>query len=99
MSTIAVRQPHRIDPSLVEIGDDISVEHKAERGIITTLRGIVAKRVDSGQTRYMITSEGATLLAWEPGRTNKIKVTLFGRDAKPVETLFDDIEQVELRIA
>lgn len=99
MSTIPIKHPRRIDPSLVEIGDDISVEHKPDRGVTTILRGIVGKRVDNGQTRYLMTVEGATLIAWEPNRLNGYKVTLFGRDEPVQETLFDVRQMVEQRIA
>lgn len=99
MATIPITQPRRIDPSLVEVGDDISVEHKPDRGVTTTLRGIVGKRVDSGQTRYLMTTDGATILAWEPGRLNRYKVTLFGREEMPQEVLFDVRQLVEQRIA
>lgn len=99
MATLPIKQPRRIDPSLIEIGDDILIEHKTERGIATMLRGIVGKRVDSGKTRYLMTNEGATLLAWEPGKINKYKVILFGRDATPQATLFDDMAELSDRIA
>lgn len=98
MSPRPIKQPRRIDPSLVEIGDDVSVEHPEDRGVTTTLRGIVAKRVDHGDTRYLMTKEGATLMAWSP-KGNKIKVTLFARDDVPQVTLFEMPEEFKARIA
>jgi hypothetical protein len=97
-----IGRPRPIDPSLIEDGDDISVEHKANRGIVMTLRGVVAKRVDGGSTRYLMTAEGATLLAWEPGKKNAIKVTLYGREEPEQATMFDlptEIESIKERVA
>ena len=97
-----IGQPRLIAPSLVEEGDEISVEHKPDRGITTTLRGIVAKRVDSGDTRYMMTEEGATLLAWGPKENRKVKVTLISREEPDQATMFDlpeDIEDIRKRVA
>lgn len=95
MKTLPIGQPRFIDPSLLDIGDDISVEYPKDRGIATTLRGIIGKRVESGRSVYYTTNEGATLLAWEPGRANKIRVVLFGRAAEPQETLdlWDEINK------
>ena len=96
MGTIPVRQPRYIDPSVIEIGDDVAVEHTASKGVVTTVRGIVAKRIDSGSTRYYVTAEGGTLFSWEPGKRNGIKVTLFGRSEQPQETL-DWLDESRLR--
>ena len=83
-----IGQPRFIDPSLIEVGDEISVEHKPDRGVITTIRGVVGKRVDSGDTVYLITEEGATLLAWSAKRTNKYRVTLYAREEPENATIF-----------
>lgn len=99
MATFAIKQPRRIDPSLIEIGDDIAVEHKANRGLVVTQRGIVAKRIDHGSNRYLMTEEGATILAWEPGKNTGVKITLYGREEKPQETLFDNMDELRARIA
>lgn len=99
MATLPIKQPRRIDPSLLEVGDDISVEHPADRGMTVTIRGIIAKQMKSGQTRYFMTNEGATILAWEIGKKLRVKVTLFGRDATPQATLFDSMDEVRERIA
>lgn len=98
MSTVPIKQPRRIDPSLVEIGDDVSVEYKMENGIIKTLRGIVGKRVDTGKTRYLLTKEGATLYSWSPERKAQITITLYGRAEQPQTTLFE-IDEIRERIA
>jgi hypothetical protein len=99
MATFAIKQPRRIDPSLVEIGDDISITRKPERGVTTTLRGIVGKRIDVGATRYMMTDEGATLFAWEAMQTVGLTITLYGREEKPQSTLFELDPEIERRIA
>lgn len=95
---INYRQPQSIDPAVIEIGDDISVELPADRGVTTSLRGVVGKRVDHGSTRYLMTAEGATLLAWEAKRRNKgPKVTIYGREEHPQATLFDAPIDDEIR--
>lgn len=99
MGTKAIGQPRRIDPSLVEIGDDISVQLKSDRGIVTTLRGVVGKRLDHGKVRYLMTNEGATLLAWEPNTTKRVIVTLFGREEYPQESMFELPQEIQERIA
>lgn len=83
-----IGQPRFIDPSLIELGDEISVEHKPDHGITTTLQGIVAKRADAGETRYLMTKEGATLLAWSPKRNAKYRVTLIAREEPENATIF-----------
>lgn len=99
--TKPIKQPRIIRPELVDIGDDISVELKTPvRGIKTVLRGIVGKRIDNGATRYYMTTEGGTLFAFDPGRTPKYTITLYGRATEVSETLFEmDIPQTRLRIA
>lgn len=87
---INYRTPQAIDPSVIEIGDDISVELPADKGLVTTLRGIVAKRHDHGSTRYLMTAEGATILAWEARkRVGAPKVTIYGREEHPQAMLFE----------
>lgn len=101
MITKPIKRPRRIDPSLIDLGDDISVEHKPVKGVTMTLRGIVAMR-GLGSTRYLATAEGATLLAWEPGKTSRVKVTLYGRAEPEQATLFDvldSMDEVRARIA
>lgn len=94
-----IGSPRFIDPSLIEIGDEISVEHKPDKGITTTLKGVVAKRMDSGETRYLMTVEGATLLAWSPKKTSKYRVTLLGREEPENATIFDLLDETKDRIA
>lgn len=98
MATKPIGQPRFIDPALVEIGDDISVESRPVRGAKVTTRGIVGKRVDGGETRYMMTAEGYTLFAWEPHGNAGIKITLYGREEKPQESIFD-LSDIEKRYA
>jgi hypothetical protein len=83
-----IGQPRFIDPSLVETGDEISVEHTVNKGVTTTVRGIVAERLEQGSMRRFITSEGGTLMAWEPGRIAKIRVTLYAREEPENATIF-----------
>ncbi len=94
-----IGHPHYIDPSLIEIGDEVIVHHKPKRGITMTLTGIVAKRVDEGATRYLSTKEGSTLLAWSPKKNADIKVVLLSREASENTALFNLPEEVERRIA
>jgi hypothetical protein len=84
-----IGQPRFIDPSLVEEGDEISVEHKEDRGITTILKGVVAKRIDTGTVRRFTTSENATLFAYEPGKPVKIRITLYAREEPEHAGLFD----------
>ena len=93
-----IGQPRFIDPSLIEEGDEISVEHREDKGITMTLRGIVDQCVDRGATRLLITKEGATLLAWSPGRINRVRVTLFAREEPDKATMFDLPEEIRERM-
>lgn len=97
--TYPIKQPRRIDPSLIEIGDDISVEFKKSRGLTTSNRGIVGKIVKSGAARFLCTSEGATIMSWTPGHKANVKVTLYGRAVKVQDTLFDAMDELRERIA
>lgn len=80
--------PRPIKPELIEIGDDIEVTLPKVDGVVHTLRGVVGKRMDHGAARYLLTAEGYTLLAWEPGRAG-VKVTLHKRKPVYVKPLFD----------
>lgn len=77
--------PRVIKPELIELGDTISVVHPRDQGIVCILEGVVHERKDSGNVRYLITKEGATLLAWTPGRN--VKVTLLSRPEFKQESL------------
>jgi len=97
-----IGQPRFIDPSLVEIGDEISVQLKEDHGITTTLLGVVAKRLDVGTTRYLITKENSTILAWDVKRTRGVKVTLIAREEPEQSSMFnlpDEIIELGKRIA
>ncbi len=82
--------PRKIQPELIELGDTISVAHKRNQGIVTVLEGTVATRQDSGNVRYLLTKEGATLLAWVPGRKD-VAVKLLSRPVavQPTLSFFD----------
>ena len=97
MGRIKFKTPMEIDHSLIEIGDEISVEHKADRGIQTILKGIVGDRIYQGDVRLIVTIEGATLLAWEPKRKGTLKIFLHSRATQPQTTLFDDDALSEIR--
>lgn len=95
--------PRTIKPELIEIGDDIEVTLPKVDGVVHTLRGVVGKRMDHGAVRYLLTEEGYTLLAWEPGRAG-VKVTLHKRALTEQSTLFDGdlesaIDEVRRRVA
>lgn len=88
--TVPIKRPRIVRPEIIEIGDDISVENvRADKGIRTTVRGIVGKVAKSGQTRFFMTAEGATLFAFEIGRTPQATITLYGRAEFVSESLFE----------
>ena len=87
-----------IKPSIVRIGDKISVEHKSNRGIVTTLTGVVASRNDHGDTRHLLTAEGAVLLTWNAKENNAVKVMLISRAEVEQQPLFG-MEEIRERIA
>jgi hypothetical protein len=88
--TVPIKRPRIIRPEIIEIGDDIAVENvKLDKGIRTTVRGIVGKVAKAGQTRYYMTAEGATLFAFEIGRTPSATITLYGRAEFVSESLFE----------
>lgn len=88
--TVPIKRPRIIRPEIIEIGDDIAVENvKPDKGVRTTVRGIVGKVAKTGQTRYYMTVEGATLFAFEIGRTPTATITLYGRAEFVSESLFE----------
>jgi hypothetical protein len=88
--TVPIKRPRIIRPEIIEIGDDIAVENvKPDKGIRTTVRGVVGKVIKTGQTRYYMTVEGATLFAFEIGRTPTATITLYGRAEFVSESLFE----------
>ena len=92
--------PRPIKPEMIEIGDEIEVTLPKVDGVVHTLRGVVGKRMDHGAVRYLLTQEGYTLLAWEPGRAG-VKVTLHKR--KPVDQQpifeYDYLNETRERVA
>lgn len=95
----ALGKPRLIAPELVEIGDEVSVSYEESNGITKTLRGIIAKQVVTGRSRFLMTKEGGTIFSWEPGRRNKVKVTLYSREMVAGQTLFEWDEDLMRRIA
>lgn len=80
--------PRPIKSEMIEIGDEIEVTLPKTDGVVHTLRGVVGKRMDHGAVRYLLTQEGYTLLAWEPGRAG-VKVTLHKRKPINQEPIFE----------
>lgn len=99
MKKSAFEFPRSIDPSLIEEGDTIKVTLPKSRGIETAITGTVHHRADHGRTRYLYTSEGATLLAWEPHTDRRVHVLLLHRAEAPqtVLDIFEDDSMGELR--
>ena len=95
MTRIRYAAPHTIDPSLIEIGDEIYVEHPKRKGVRTYVRGIVAHRSEHGKSRILSTAEGGTLLAWSPAGREGVKVLLYSRLEQTQEqlSLFPEIEE------
>lgn len=99
MRKSAFEFPRSIDPSLIEPGDTIKVTLPKSRGIETSITGTVHHRGDHGRTRYLYTSEGATILAWEPKSDKRVHVLLLHRpEAEQTELpLFEPEAITELR--
>lgn len=99
MTRIRYAAPHTIDPSLVEIGDDILVEYSPSKGVTTYHRGIVAKSNYNGDTRSFITADGGTIAVWSPRDRRKLKILLYSRLEQTQESLFDFLpEETKERI-
>lgn len=79
--------PRAIDPSLIEIGDTIKVTHKKSHGMQMSMTGTVAKRDDHGATRYYMTEEGGTLLAWNVKRKD-VHILLLHREEASQTAMF-----------
>lgn len=84
--------PRTIDPSLIELGDTIKVTHKQDKGVSVSVSGTVASRADHGDTRYLYTEEGGTLLAWDAKR-KLVSVMLLHRPeaAQTPLSMFEDV--------
>lgn len=103
MKKSAFEFPRSIDPSLIEVGDTIKVTLPKSRGLETSVTGTVDHRADHGKTRYLYTSEGATILAWEPHTDRRVHVLLLHRpEAKQTPlSIFasDELKEVNERLA
>lgn len=73
-------RPKSIAPELVQIGDTIRVEYASNDGVTRFVEGIVAKRVDHGESRAMLTKEGGRLFTWGSRRDPRIHITLLNRE-------------------
>ena len=95
-----VRMPRRIHPEQVEIGDEVEVVFKRERGIEFTHKGIVAKEMINGTRHDMLTAEGATIFSWTAGKNDLVRVVLHSKEIKNAEPLFSDLmNEIRDRIA
>lgn len=93
--------PQNINDSLVEIGDTIEVTFRKERGIQQKIIGKVAKRIDSGNVRYYVTSDGATIFAAGSAGNRFINISLIKREPEIGATLFEVefLDETKERIA
>lgn len=82
--------PRPIVPVDVQEGDSVSVEFPADKGIITSKRGVIHSIVDQGRVRRYLTSDGAVIFAWNIGGDSTVKITLMARREYQGETLFSD---------
>lgn len=96
---LVFRLPEKIDPSLINIGDEISVEHKSDNGLTTTVRGIVGKQASFHSVKHLMTDQGATILTWTPGKDHGLKVMRHSKLEMVQNTLFDAMDEVRKRIA
>lgn len=88
------RLPRVIPPETVEVGDFISYQGPEERGRRVTFTGLVGYRQDVGDVRTYYTAEGASLLAWSPGRKMGTVTLLRAAEypAQPLE-LFEGLSE------
>lgn len=93
--------PRPIKPELIEIGDDIEITLPKTEGVIHKIRGVVSRREDHGNIRYLINDEGYIILAWAPGERTGVIVTLYSRKPVAQLSLFEPefITEVRERIA
>jgi hypothetical protein len=81
--------PREINPSLIEKGDKIRVTLPEDKGIVNIKIGVVFHIHQHGSTRYLMTDEGATLVAWEPSRKS-VKIELLDRPIFEQAPLWSD---------
>lgn len=74
------------------------MSHRKDRGIEMTLTGTVGKRVDSGNTRYLMTAEGATLMSWNEKENKLIHVLLLHRQPQEQTPLWTH-DELDKRLA
>lgn len=79
-------QARKINPSLMDYGDLVSVQLPEHGGIVTTLTGRARNKTRSGKTNYWRTNEGSILVAWESDSPTP-NVTLLDREPLPQSRL------------
>lgn len=79
--------PRLIAPENVQEGDMVSAEYPTMCGVIVTMRGTCAKRVEVGNRTQWRTAEGANLFSYSPGYPKNPRVTLLARAEYPQQTL------------
>jgi hypothetical protein len=88
--------PRKIDPSLIQEGDEIIVRWPKEQGVATTMEGRVHElRLGSSGFTHFITREGGRLMTWKVGDKSRLNVTLTHRDLVTQIPLFgmDEIRE------
>lgn len=94
--------PRQINPELVEVGDTIEVELPKQAGMTITRKGVVSALGKNGNVRQLLTSEAGILCAWEPGKPNRVTVTLIKRAPVVQQQMFDftqAMDEIRERIA
>ena len=92
--------PRVIDPSLVDVGDTITVTYPKDAGVLVHMVGKVARIRDEGNYKHFDTKEGGRIFHWRAGDRSGIRVTLTARDPQPQIPMFDSetFDQVRERI-
>jgi hypothetical protein len=87
--------PRIIDPSLIVVGDTISVMHPDDLGIMYSMEGKVAVLHVNTRGTNFVTKEGGILLTWRVGDRTKIKVWLLKRPPMEQTPMFgmDEIRE------
>ena len=93
-----VNLPRIIDPSLIVIGDVISVIYPDDLGIVYAMEGKVAALHNNARNTNFVTKEGGILLTWKVGDSKKIKVWLLKREPMEQTPMFG-MDEIRERIS